>query len=131
MTAKTTNISLEVDAGVKKRAMSVLEAKGMSLSGAIMRMVTLGILEHRIPFEVTRDPVFAGVGMSDCVAKHYGIDKKASPRAGVVTGIVVKMTPDFKREMREYCKEMCITPNALVHLFLGQVAFELRIPFED
>lgn len=80
---------------------------------------------------MTRDPVFAGVGMSDCVAKHYGIDKKASPRTGVVTGIVVKMTPDFKREMREYCKEMCITPNAPVHLFLGQVAFELRIPFED
>lgn len=131
MTAKTANISLEVDAGVKKRAMSVLEAKGMSLSGAIRRMVILGILEHRIPFEVTRDPVFAGVGMSDCVAKHYGIDKKASPRTGVVTGIVVKMTPDFKREMREYCKEMCITPNALAHLFLGQVAFELRIPFED
>lgn len=104
MTAKTANISLEVDAGVKKRAMSVLEAKGMSLSGAIRRMVTLGILEHRIPFEVTRDPVFAGVGMSDCVAKHYGIDKKASPCTGVVTGIVVKMTPDFKREMREYCK---------------------------
>lgn len=76
MTAKTANISLEVDAGVKKRAMSVLEAKGMSLSGAIRRMVTLGILEHRIPFEVTRDPVFAGVGMSDCVAKHYGINKK-------------------------------------------------------
>ena len=121
MTAKTANISLEVDAGVKKRAMSVLEAKGMSLSGAIRRMVTLG----------TRDPVFAGVGMSDCVAKHYGIDKKASPRTGVVTGIVVKMTPDFKREMHEYCKKMRITPNALVHLFLGQVAFELRIPFED
>ena len=131
MTAKTANISLEKDAGVKNRAMSVLEAKGMSLSGAIRRMVTLGILEHRIPFEVTRDPVFAGIGMSDCVAKHYGIDKKASPRTGVVTGIVVKMTPDFKREMREYCKEMCITPNALVHLFLGQVAFELQIPFED
>ncbi|MDU1881088.1 MAG: type II toxin-antitoxin system RelB/DinJ family antitoxin [Eggerthella sp.] len=131
MTAKTANISLEIDAGVKNRAMSVLEAKGMSLSGAIRRMVTLGILEHRIPFEVTRDPVFAGIGMSDCVAKHYGIDKKASPRTGVVTGIVVKMTPDFKREMREYCKEMCITPNALVHLFLGQVAFELQIPFED
>lgn len=131
MTAKTANISLEIDAGVKNRAMSVLEAKGMSLSGAIRRMVTLGILEHRIPFEVTRDPVFAGIGMSDCVAKHYGIDKKASPHTGVVTGIVVKMTPDFKREMREYCKEMCITPNALVHLFLGQVAFELRIPFED
>lgn len=131
MTAKTANISLEIDAGVKNRAMSVLEAKGMSLSGAIRRMVTLGILEHRIPFEVTRDPVFAGIGMSDCIAKHYGIDKKASPRTGVVTGIVVKMTPDFKREMREYCKEMCITPNALVHLFLGQVAFELQIPFED
>lgn len=131
MTAKTANISLEMNAGVKNRAMSVLEAKGMSLSGAIRRMVTLGILEHRIPFEVTRDPVFAGIGMSDCVAKHYGIDKKASPRTGVVTGIVVKMTPDFKREMREYCKEMCITPNALVHLFLGQVAFELQIPFED
>lgn len=131
MTAKTANISLEMDAGVKNRAMSVLEAKGMSLSGAIRRMVTLGILEHRIPFEVTRDPVFAGIGMSDCVAKHYGIAKKASPRTGVVTGIVVKMTPDFKREMREYCKEMCITPNALVHLFLGQVAFELQIPFED
>lgn len=69
--------------------------------------------------------------MSDCIARHYGIDKKASPRTGVVTGIIVKMMPDFKQEMREYCKEMRIAPDALVNLFLGQVAFELRIPFED
>lgn len=131
MTAKTANISLEVDSGIKRRAMAVLEAKGMTLSGAIRRMVTLGMLEHRIPFEVTRDPVFAGAGMADCVAERYGIEKSSSPRTGVVTGIVVKMTPEFKREMRSYCKEMCITPNALVHLFLGQVAFELRVPFDD
>lgn len=47
MTAKTANISLEVDSGIKRRAMAVLEAKGMTLSGAIRRMVTLGMLEHR------------------------------------------------------------------------------------
>ena len=41
------------------------------------------------------------------------------------------MTPEFKTEMRSYCKEMCITPNALVHLLLRQVAFELRVPFDD
>ena len=57
---KTASISMEVDSGIKERAMAVLEARGMSLSGAVRRMVTLGILEHRIPFEVTRDPVFAG-----------------------------------------------------------------------
>ena len=74
MTAKTANISLEVDSGIKRRAMAVLEAKGMTLSGAIRRMVTLGMLEHRIPFEVTRDPVFAGTGMADCVAERYGIE---------------------------------------------------------
>lgn len=49
----------------------------------------------------------------------------------VITEIIVKMVPDFKRELRERCKEMCITPNALEHLFLGQVAFELRISPED
>ena len=48
-----------------------------------------------------------------------------------MTGIVVKMTPEFKREMRSYCREICIIPNALAHLFIGQVAFELRIPFND
>ena len=41
------------------------------------------------------------------------------------------MTPEFKKEMRNYCRDMCITPNTLVHLFLGQVAFELKVPFED
>ena len=51
MAGKTANISLEIDSGIKQRAMAVLEARGMSLSGAIRRMVTLGILEHRIPFE--------------------------------------------------------------------------------
>ena len=131
MTAKTTNISLEIDSGIKKRAMMVLEAKGMRLSGTIRRMVTLGMLEHRIPFEVMRGPVFAGAGMADCVAERYGIEKSSLPRTGIMTGIVVKVTPEFKREMRSYCKEMCVTPNALVHLFLGQVAFELRVPFDD
>ena len=51
MAGKTANISLEIDSGIKQRAMAALEARGMSLSGAIRRMVTLGILEHRIPFE--------------------------------------------------------------------------------
>lgn len=45
--------------------------------------------------------------------------------------VIVKMTSEFKKEMRDYCRDMCITPNALVHLFLGQIAFELRIPFDD
>ena len=49
----------------------------MSLSDAVRRMVTLEILEHRIPFEATRDPVFAGAGMSDGLAKRCGIDKEA------------------------------------------------------
>lgn len=128
---KTANISLEVDSGVKTRAMAVLEARGMSLSGAVRRMVTLGIIEHRIPFEVTRDPVFAGAGMTPALAELYGIDASSPIRSGVPTGIVIKMSSEFKKEMRGYCRDMCITPNALVHLFLGQVAFELRIPFDD
>ena len=131
MAGKTANISLEIDSGIKQRAMAVLEARGMSLSGAVRRMVTLGIMEHRIPFEVTRDPVFAGVGMTDCLAERYGIEKDMPVRSGIPTGIIVKMTPEFKKEMRDYCRDMCITPNALVHLFLGQVAFELRVPFDD
>lgn len=111
--------------------MAVLEARGMSLSGAVRRMVTLGILEHRIPFEVMRDPVFAGAGMSDGLAKRCGIDKEAPARTGVPTGMVVKMEPEFKREMRRYCSDMCVTPNGPVHMLLGQVAFELRVPFND
>ena len=51
MAGKTANISLEIDSGIKQRAMAVLEARGMSLSGAIRRMVTLGILEHSIPLK--------------------------------------------------------------------------------
>ena len=131
MAGKTANISLEIDSGIKQRAMAVLEARGMSLSGAVRRMVTLGIMEHRIPFEVTRDPVFAGVGMTDCLAERCGIKKGMPILSGIPTGIIVKMTPEFKKEMRDYCRDMCITPNALVHLFLGQVAFELRVPFDD
>ena len=89
------------------------------------------LAEHRIPFEVTRDPVFAGAGMTDGLAKRCGIDKEAPARTGVPTGMVVKMEPEFKREMRRYCSDMCVTPNGLVHMFLGQVAFELRVPFDD
>ena len=80
--AKTASISMEIDSGIKERAMAVLEARGISLSGAVRRMVTLGILEHRIPFEVTRDPVFAGAGMSDGLAKRCGIDKEAEAAGG-------------------------------------------------
>jgi addiction module RelB/DinJ family antitoxin len=119
MAGKTANISLEIDSGIKQRAMAVLEARGMSLSGAIRRMVTLGILEHRIPFEVTRDPVFAGAGMTEALAERCGIDKDAPVRSGIPTGVIVKMTPELKKEMRDYCRDMCITPNALTHLFFG------------
>ncbi len=77
--AKTASISMEIDSGIKERAMAVLEARGMSLSGAVRRMVTLGILEHRIPFEVTRDPVFAGAGMSDGLAKRCASTRRRPP----------------------------------------------------
>lgn len=80
--AKTASISMEIGSGIKERAMAVLKARGMSLSGAVRRMVALGILEHRIPFEVTRDPVFAGAGMTDGLAKRRGIDKEAPARTG-------------------------------------------------
>ncbi|WP_201738795.1 hypothetical protein [Senegalimassilia faecalis] len=69
--------------------------------------------------------------MSDGLAKRCGIDKEAPAKTGVPTGMVVKMEPEFKREMRWYCSDMCVTPNGLVHTFLGQVVFELRVPFDD
>ena len=45
------------------------------------------LAEHRIPFEVTRDPGFAGAGMTDGLAKRCGIDKEAPARTGVPTGL--------------------------------------------
>lgn len=81
---------------------------------------------------MTRDPVFAGAGMSDGLAKRCGIDRERRPPGPASpTGMVVKMEPEFKREMRRYCSDMCVTPNGLVHMFLRQVAFELRVPFDD
>lgn len=69
---------------------------------------------------MTRDPVFAGAGMSDGLAKRCGIDKEAPARTGVPTGMVVKMEPEFKREMRRYCSDMCVTPNGLVTCSWGR-----------
>ena len=126
-----TTLGVEVDQEIKRRAYAVLKANGMTMSGAIKRMVRLGILEHRIPFEVTRDPVFADVGISDAVASAYGIEKGAFRMSGIADAVVVRMDMGFKNEMRRYCREMCTNPNNLVHMFLGQIAFELRLPFVD
>ncbi len=128
---KTANIALEVDEALKARVTTVLESRGMTLSGTVRRMVAVGVEEHRIPFEVTRGPVYAGVGMSDAACERYGIDRSTPPRNGEAVGLVVKMTLEMKAEMREWCRDMCITPNAIVSLLLGQIAFELRVPFGD
>jgi addiction module RelB/DinJ family antitoxin len=99
---KTANISLEIDSGIKQHAMAVLEARGMSLSGAVRRMVTLGIMEHRIPIEITREPEVAGIGMSDEDAKYYGAPKDDTDgRNGITCGISIKMPPQDKKAMRE------------------------------
>lgn len=125
-------INLTVDKGVKERALKVLESQGMTMSGAVKAMVRIGIRQNRIPFEVTREPEVAGIGMRDDDAEFYGIPKDGTDgRSGVPGGMTIKMSPGDKRDMREWCRSMCITPNALAHLYLGQIAFELRIPLNN
>ena len=36
--AKTASIGMEIDSGIKERAMAVLEARGMSLSGCVLQL---------------------------------------------------------------------------------------------
>lgn len=57
--------------------------------------------------------------MSDDLAEHCGINRGAPSRIGVPAGMVVGTEPELKREMRRYCSDMCMTPNGLVHMFLG------------
>ncbi|MBM6816677.1 type II toxin-antitoxin system RelB/DinJ family antitoxin [Olsenella uli] len=122
-------LGVEVDQIIRDRAQSVMKANGMTIGGAVRRMVSLGIMEHRIPFNVTRDPTLAGVGMSDQVAEFYRIERSDFSLSGVRVGVNIRMDPKFKSEMRTFCKAMCVNPNNLVRMFLSQVAFELRIPF--
>ena len=125
-------INLTVDKGVKERALKVLEAQGMTMSGALRAMVRIGIRQERIPFEVTREREAAGIGMKDEDAKFYGIAKDGTDgRNGITCGITIKMPPQDKKAMREWCHSMCITPNALAHIYLGQIAFELRVPLNN
>ena len=37
----------------------------------------------------------------------------------------------FKNERRRHYREMRTNPNNLAHMFLGQIAFEPRLPFVD
>jgi addiction module RelB/DinJ family antitoxin len=125
-------ISLTVDKGVKERALKVLCAQGITMSGALKAMVRVGIRQERMPFEVTREPEVAGIGMSDEDAKCYGIPKDGTDgRSGITCGITIKMPPEDKKVMREWCRSLCIMPNAMAHLYLGQIAFELRIPLNN
>ncbi|MTU59040.1 hypothetical protein GMD90_20415 [Parabacteroides merdae] len=126
-----TVLGVEVDEEIKKRAHAVMKANGMTIGGAVRRMVNLGIMEHRIPFEVTRGPAFKDVGMSDQVAEFYGISKGDFHFSGIRVGVNIRMDTAFKAEMRAFCRTMCTNPNNLVSMFLGQVAFELRMPFVD
>lgn len=125
-------INLTVDRGVKERALKVLSSKGMTMAGAIKAMVRVGIRQSRIPFEVTREEEVAGIGMSDEDASFYGIAKDGTDgRSGITCGMSIKMSPGDKAAMRRWCRSMCITPNALAHLYLGQIAFELRVPLNN
>ena len=45
------------------------------------------------------------------------------------TTMGVEVNREIKR--RRYCREICTNPNNLVHMLLGQIAFELRVPLVD
>lgn len=127
--ARRACVNIEVDKGVKDRAMAVFERSGMTLSGAVRAMAEAGKAQRRMPFCVSRDPALAGAGMTDDEAARLGIERDGTDgRSGVAAGASVRMTPSEKEEMRAWCRSLCITPNALIHLYLGQVAFELRVP---
>lgn len=80
--------------GVKERALKVPESQGMTMSDAVKAMVRIGIRQNRIPFEVTREPKVASIGMRDGDAKFYGIAKDgADGRSGVPGGMAIKISP--------------------------------------
>ena len=128
--AKTASISMEIDSGIKERTMAVLEARHV----AVRRREEDGDPRDPGAPHPLRGDARPGVRRGgherrpgEAVRHRQG----GARRTGVPTGMVVKMEPEFKREMRRYCSDMCVTPNGLVHMFLGQVAFELRVPFDD
>lgn len=83
-------INLTVDKGIKERALKVLESQGMTMSGAVKAMVRISIRQSRIPFEVTREPEVAGIGMRDDDAEFYGIAKDGTDgRSGIPSGMTI------------------------------------------
>ena len=123
------SIHIRIDGGIKERAVKVLTANGMTMSGAVTAMARTGIEEMRLPFEISREPEIAGCGMSDEEAADLGIEKNGTDgRTGTPDRAMIRMSPEEKRDMRRWCKAMAITPNAAVLAYMAQVAFELREP---
>ena len=122
-------INIRIDNGIKERAVQVLAANGMTMSGAVTAMARVGIDKMRLPFEITREPDVAGCGMSDEEAHDLGIAKDGTDgRNEVPDRAMIRMSPEEKRDMRRWCKAMAITPNAVALAYMAQIAFELREP---
>lgn len=57
--AQATQISVRVDEEVKRRAESVLDELGLSMTAAITVFLKKVGREHRIPFELNADPFYS------------------------------------------------------------------------
>ncbi len=61
--AQTSQVSFRIDKDVKRRAETVLDDMGLSMSAAITVFLKKIGREHRIPFEITADPFYSESNM--------------------------------------------------------------------
>ena len=126
---KTSTFDFTIDKGVRERANAVLAAKGMTMARAMM---AIGMRERRLPFGISRAHALAGVGMSREAARQLGIPKDGTDGStGVTCGVTLKVEPEERELILEWCDSLCITPNALVRAYTAQISYELRIPLNN
>lgn len=125
-------IHIEIDSGALERAERVLSAAGTDLAGLMEAATAAGRRGRNVPFELTREPEAAGCGMSEDEAARLGIAVDGTDgRTGEPAEAEIPMDPAAKREMRLWCREMLVSTNQLAAMLIGQVAFELRVPFRS
>ena len=129
---KTSTFDFTIDKGVRERANAVLAAKGRTMARALRAMMAIGMRERRLPFGISRAHALAGVGMSREAARQLGIPKDGTDGStGVTCGVTLKVEPEERELILEWCDSLCITPNALVRAYTAQISYELRIPLNN
>ncbi|MBM6816676.1 hypothetical protein H6A23_05790 [Olsenella uli] len=126
--SKMERVTVTIDRGVKDQAKLVFKACNTNMQDAVGHFLQECVSRGTLPFRINRNASDRGAGMTEGIAKAFGVDRTSWPvGTNEKCNLVVRIDPELYKKAMPILEDWGMSPTAAVAMFLKQSVFDSAI----